>query len=292
MKGFASPRQLAELHVHLEGTVRYETARELAAEHALPAPPPYEYSNLAQFLQLYRPVAQSMQTSADFERVIAEHAESMAAQGIAYAEVSFNPSLHPGSEWIAGVERGRDRAREEFGVEIAWLVEMSRELPAVENELALDIALATGGVVGLGLVGDESIPAEPLASLIDRAHSKGLRFMPHAGQVGGPEVVREAVEILHADRIAHGIASLQDDSVVQLLVDRGLCLCVCPSSNARIGLRPDYARFAQAGLPLTVNSDDPAMVGTTLAKELELAETKYRLAVGALLDASWRYRFG
>ncbi|HEY6117959.1 MAG TPA: adenosine deaminase [Candidatus Dormibacteraeota bacterium] len=292
MKGFASPRQLAELHVHLEGTVRYETARELAAEHGLPAPPPYEYSNLAQFLQLYRPVAQSMQTSADFERVIAEHAGSMAAQGIGYSELSFNPSLHPGSEWIGGVERGRERAREEFGVEIAWLVEMSRELPAAENELALDIALATEGVVGLGLVGDESIPAEPLASLIDRAHSKGLRFMPHAGQTGGPEVVREAVEILGADRIAHGVAAIDDTSLLTLLADRRVCLCVCPSSNAKIGLRADYGRLASPGVPLTVNSDDPSMVGTTLARELELAETQHRLDVGALVEASLRYRFG
>src|SRR5439155_21179104 len=197
-------RGLAELHVHLEGTVRRDRALELAAEHGLPAPAPYEYSNLSEFLAVYRPVAQTMQTSSDFERVITDHAESMAAQGIAYAEVSFNPSLHAGSEWISGVERGRERASEEFGVEIAWLVELVRDQTLTDNELAVDIALATGGVVGLGLVGDESVPVGPLASLIDRARARGLRFMPHAGQVGGPGVVREAVEVLGAERIAHG----------------------------------------------------------------------------------------
>jgi len=154
------------------------------------------------------------------------------------------------------------------------------------------MALATGGVVGLGLVGDESVPVGPLASLIDRARARGLRFMPHAGQVGGPGVVREAVEVLGAERIAHGVASLRDSSVLQLLVDRGICLCVCPTSNARIGLRPDYRKLADAGVPLTVNSDDPAMVGTTLTKELELAQKAHGLDVDALADAAWRCRFG
>jgi aminodeoxyfutalosine deaminase len=232
-----------------------------------------------------------MQTSSDFERVISDHAESMAAQGIAYAEVSFNPSLHAGSEWISGIERGRERAREEFGVEIAWLVELVRDQPLTDNELALDVALATGGVVGLGLVGDESVPAGPLAPLIDRARARGLRFMPHAGQVGGAGVVREAVEVLGADRIAHGVASLRDPSVLQMLIDRGICLCVCPSSNHRIGVRPEYRKLAEAGVPLTVNSDDPAMVGTTLTKELELAETVHGLHRDTLIAAAWEYRF-
>ena len=232
-----------------------------------------------------------MQTSADFERVISEHAESMAAQGIAYAEISFEPSLHPGSEWIAGVERGRERAREEFGVEIAWLVELARNQSDTESELALDIALATSGVVGLGLVGDESVSAARLASIIDRAHAKGLRFMPHAGQAGGPEVVREAIEVLRADRIAHGVASIEDPAVLRLLADRSICLCVCPSSNARIGLRPDYRKIAGAGVPITVNSDDPAMVGTTLTRELELAESEYGLDRKALINAAWANAF-
>ena len=115
--------------------------------------------------------------------------------------------------------------------------------------------------------------------------------MPHAGQVGGAEVVREAVEALGADRIAHGVASLHDPSVIQLLVDRGTCLCVCPSSNARISLTPEYRKLAEAGVPLTVNSDDPAMVGTTLTRELELAETSHGLHRDTLIAAAWEHRF-
>ena len=281
---------VVELHVHLEGTVRRETAMELARLHGEPAPPAYDYyTDLAGFFSVYFPVARLMRTASDFERVILDHASAMARQGIAYAEVSFNPALHPGTEWLAGVARGRDRARVELGVEIAWLVELVRG--ADTNEHAVDIALATPGVVGLGLVGDETIPSTGLAPLLRRARKGGLRLMPHAGQTGGPHVIREAVEVLRADRIAHGVSALEDRSVRDLLVSEELCLCVCPSSNRRIGLRPDYRALADAGIALCVNTDDPAMVGTTLAAELEIA-AGLGIDRDSMLATAQRHRFG
>jgi len=283
--------KLAELHVHLEGTVRHETALELAAAKGAPPPPPYRYSDLRGFLELYSPVARSMVTAADFDRVILEHVETMQAQGIDYAEISINPSLHEGADWTAGMAWGRERARL-AGVEIAWLFELVRGLPGSENEWAVDLALDTDGVVGLGLVGDESVSAADLKPLIDRARKAGLGFMPHAGQVGGPEVVREAVDVLGATRIAHGVAAAHDEALMRSLADRGICLCVCPSSNARIGLKPDYGVLARHGIPLTVNTDDPAMVGTTLERELEIAEKDFGLSRSDLIEAAWKYRFG
>ena len=271
--------------------MQYETAVELATQHGLPAPRRYEYSNLDGFLEIYRPIARSMQTSDDFERVILEHARAMRTQGIAYAEMSFNPSLHEGVEWVAGIERGRERAHDDFDAEISWLVELVRGEPAASNERALDIALATNGVVGLGLVGDESIATRDLEPLIDRARAKGLRFMPHAGQTGGSEVVREAIEVLGADRIAHGVASLQDESLVRVLATRRICLCVCPTSNERIGLRPDYAALDRAGVALTVNTDDPAMVGTTLPRELERAAAEHGIDRAKLIANAWEFAF-
>gem|GEM_PF-3763100 len=115
--------------------------------------------------------------------------------------------------------------------------------------------------------------------------------MPHAGQVGGPDVVREAVEVLGATRVAHGVGAEPDAEVLRLLVDRGVCLCVCPSSNARIGLKPDFRKFEAFGIHLVVNTDDPAMVPTTLQRELTLAETKYGLNREALIADAWRHRF-
>jgi adenosine deaminase len=233
-----------------------------------------------------------MLTSQDFERVIFEHGVTMAAQHITYAEISINPSLHPVDGWIDGVIRGRASVATEFGIQISWLVELVRGGSAAANEGALNIALTTEGVVGVGLVGDESISAAPLLGLVERARAAGLGFMPHAGQVGGPDVVREAVEVLGATRVAHGVGAEPDAEVVRLLVDRGVCLCVCPSSNARIGLKPNFRKFADLSIPLVVNTDDPAMVPTTLQRELEVAETVHGLDREALIAEAWRRRFG
>ena len=282
---------LAELHVHLEGTVRRETAIELARAHGLPAPPPYSYSDLEGFMRVYQPVAQSMRTKADFERVIGEHAAEMARQRIKYAEISFNPSLHAGEEWVGGLARGRALARAMHGVEIRWLVELVREASAEANERALDIALTTEGVVGLGLVGDETFSLRPLLPLITRAQSQGLGFMPHAGQVGGPEVVRQAIDA-GARRIAHGVAAAADPSVASELAARKVCLCVCPSSNRRIGVEPDLRTLAAHGIQMCLNTDDPAMVPSTLEAELEIGVRESRLPRLALVAAAWANRFG
>jgi adenosine deaminase len=285
-------QQLAELHLHLEGTIRRETAVALSAQNGLPEPPAYEYSDLPGFLAVYGQVSRCMVTSQDFERVIFEHGEVMASQHITYAEISFNPSLHAADGWIDGIVRGRKSVSREFGIEISWLVELVRGGSDGDNERALDIALTTEGVVGMGLVGDESISAVSLGGLVERARAAGLDFMPHAGQVGGPEVVREAVEVLGATRVAHGVGAEPDADVMRLLVDRGVCLCVCPSSNARIGLKPNFRKFADLGIPLVVNTDDPAMVPTTLQRELTVAETAYGLSREALIAAAWQHRFG
>src|SRR5216684_5698794 len=163
-------QQLSELHVHLEGTIRRETAVALSAQNRLAEPPPYEYSDLAGFLAVYGQVSRCMVTSQDFERVIFEHGEVMASQHITYAEISFNPSLHAADGWIDGVVRGRASVARESGIEVSWLVELVRGGSPAANERALEIALTTEGVVGVGLVGDESISAAPLAGQIGRAH--------------------------------------------------------------------------------------------------------------------------
>jgi adenosine deaminase len=282
---------LAELHVHLEGTVRHSTAVELARQNGVPAPAEYHYSDLPSFLALYATVCRCMVTSDDFERVIVEHAEVMAGQNIEYAEISFNPSLHAGDQWLKGIATGRRRAQEEMRVEVAWLVELVRGAAEAANRRSLEIALATEGVVGVGLVGDESISSAELAPLIHRAREAGLGFMPHAGQVGGADVIREAVEVLGADRIAHGVAAAGDEALMASLAEQDICLCICPSSNARIGLKPDYAALAAHGVRLTVNTDDPAMVHTTLEDELQIATADHGLNRGDLVAAAWRHRF-
>jgi adenosine deaminase len=282
---------LAELHVHLEGTVRYETATALGLAHGLPPPPEYRYSSLDGFMKVYVPLKRYLVTGGDFERVIVEHGETMSRQRITYAEVSFNPSLHAGDDWLDGVARGRRRVSDELGVELMWLVELVRGADTSVNERSLEIALSTEGVVGLGLVGDETISASPLIPLVERGRKAGLGFMPHAGQSGGPEVVREAIGPMGASRVAHGVSAARDAALLQELADRDICLCVCPSSNARIGLKPDFRAIADAGVPLTINTDDPAMVPATLRGELDLAVDRYGLVRENLIAAAWKHRF-
>jgi adenosine deaminase len=282
---------LAELHVHLEGTIRYETATELGAAHGLPPPPEYSYSSLDGFMKVYLPLKEYLVTREDFERVILEHGEAMHGQNIAYAEVSFNPSLHAGDGWLDGIALGRRRVLDEFGVDIAWLVELVRGAEPGVNERSLEIALGTEGVVGLGLVGDESISGTSLIPLVERARKNGLDFMPHAGQSEGPEVVWEAIGPMGATRVAHGVSAARDKTLMQMLADRDVCLCVCPSSNARIGLKPDYRALADAGVPLAVNTDDPAIVPATLRAELEIAVERYGLSREALIATAWKHRF-
>jgi len=116
-------------------------------------PPPYRYRDLAGFLEVYGAVNRCLRDGADFERVVLEHAGRMAEESIAYAELSFNPSLHAGESWLPGIESGRRLAQDSFNVEIAWIVELSRTAPLKANEQALEIAFRTEGVVGVGLSG-------------------------------------------------------------------------------------------------------------------------------------------
>jgi adenosine deaminase len=116
--------------------------------------------------------------------------------------------------------------------------------------------------------------------------------MPHAGQVGGSDVIREAIEVLGANRLAHGVAAADDEGLMASLAEQDICLCICPSSNARIGLTPDYGKLAAHGVRLTVNTDDPAMVHTTLEHELHIASADHGLNRRDLVASAWSHRFG
>ncbi len=285
------PPGLAELHVHLEGTVRWETALDLGRRHGVGLPLPYRYHDLAGFLDVYAAVNRCLRDAADFERVVLEHADRMAVDSIEYAELSFNPTLHAGDGWLPGIESGRRLAQDRFNVEIAWIVELSRAAPLAVNEQALEIAFSTEGVVGVGLVGDEAVSAAPLRSLFDSARARGLGVMPHAGQNGGPQSIWECLDVLGADRIAHGVTGVTDGELLGELARRGVCLCVAPSSNRRIGLEPDFARLAEAGVALTANTDDPSLVGTRLEQELAALSADTGRSLEDLNAAAWRHRF-
>ncbi len=302
----AAPK--AELHLHLEGAIRPATAVDLARRNGVELPFGDEveferlirYRDFADFVLMIAPVGGCARTADDFERIVYELGEELARQQVRYAEVTTPPSVHhlrgvPFDVYFAGLQRGRARVRADFGVEIVWIFDVvrrmkdpSQTLPMAELTTAAAIECKDEGVVALGLAGPEAAaPPEPFAPWFERGRAAGLRSVPHAGEHAGPASVRGALTALAAERIAHGVRAIEDPILVAELASRGIALDVAPTSNVRLGVYPDYAshplpRLLEAGVAITVNSDDPPLFGTTLTDELLLLATQFGMDVHAV----------
>lgn len=300
----------AELHVHLEGTVRPETLLELAQTHGVDLPARdaealrrwYTFRDFDHFLDVYIKICSCLRTAEDFERVTFEYGRSMAAQNIRYAEVTFSPSTHvlapDGIGWNAlldAVNAGRARAQDAFGVEMRWIPDIVRCHPetsmTVAGWLTSDKA-ASGGVVALGLGGPEvGYPPELFAEAFAYARRYGLHSNPHAGETVGPESVWGALRALGAERIGHGVRAIEDAALVDHLVAQATPLEVNLTSNLCLGVYPSYAAHPlkalyEAGVPVTLNSDDPALFNTTLIDEYLHAVADCGLTLEQLEDVA------
>jgi adenosine deaminase len=285
---------LAELHLHLEGAVRPDTVLELARQNGVTLPDDvtaglrngFAFPSFERFIQTYIAVTRCVRRGADYERIVVELAEDLARQGVRYAEVTCSPStpvLFLGmaeADFVEGLARGRQRALAEHGVALAWIFDIvarSLDPPRYYDFTArLAVEQKSSGVVALGLVGAGiDAPAETFLPYVRRARAAGLRFTPHAGELAGPEQVWAALDVLGADRIGHGVRAIEDPALVRELARRDVALEVCPTSNVRLGIYSSYAahplrRLCHAGVPVTVNSDDPGLFGTSIAREAEL----------------------
>jgi aminodeoxyfutalosine deaminase len=283
---------LIELHVHLEGTIRPATLLEIARRNgeSLPADTVeglaalYEYTDFAHFLRVWILTTNCLRTGDDFRRVVVEYAAEAASFGAVYLEAIFGPGERiqrsvAATDIFSGYTDGAVQAFEEHGVTVRLTPDLYRGLdPERAEEVArLAVRYADRGVVGLGLGGTEDLPAEPYRKAFEIARDGGLAIVPHAGEGAGAESVREILS-MDPDRIRHGIRAVEDAGVLSEIVDRGLVLDVCPTSNLRTGVVASLAehplpRLRAAGVPCTINSDDPAMFGTDLGHEYELAAT-------------------
>jgi aminodeoxyfutalosine deaminase len=280
-----------ELHVHLEGSIQPATLLELARRNgvALPAQDEaglremYRFTDFAHFIRTYVLISTTLQRAEDFALIAADFGAEMARQNIRYAEATFTPMTHVnrGVPWEAlrdGLDAGREQARRAHGVEIAWVFDIVRSLPETA-ERCCDLALAgmDHGVIGLGLGGPEAgYPPEPYADVFARARAAGLHSVPHAGEVAGPESVWGALHALGAERIGHGVRSIEDPALLDHLREHQIPLEVNPTSNLCLGVYPDMTRHPlrslwHGGQYVTVNSDDPPMFNTDLNREYELA---------------------
>jgi adenosine deaminase len=295
----------AELHVHLEGSIRPATVLELARRNGVSLPAQdleglrrwYVYRDFPHFVEVYLTITGCLRTAEDYELIAYEFGLEMARQNVRYAEVTFSASTHTGfgvprEAWWGGLTKGRERARSELGVEIAWVFDIVRQIEPerTRHERAaytVDVALEgmREGVVALGLGGTEQgYPPGQFAPYFRRALDGGLHSAPHAGEHAGPESVWTALEELGAERIGHGVRSIEDPALVRRLAERGVPLEVSPTSNVRLGVYPDYRahplpRLLEAGVRLTVNSDDPPLFNTTLNDELALLPGAFGLGV-------------
>ncbi len=284
-----------QLHCHLEGTMRPATFLELGRRYgiddcerlALPAEQVYAFDDFRGFLLLFRDVARTLQQPADYARLASDYVMDAAAQGVVYSEVFISPSVwtyfHHDLDLRATVEAIRtvfDREGSQHGIQVALIADLTRNFGA---ERALQtvrkvITMADLGIVGVGLGGDEAnFPPEWYADAFAVAREHGLHCVVHAGEAAGPASVRAAIDVLHAERIGHGVRAIEDPALVEELARRRIALEMCPTSNRLTGAVPPgedhpMARFDAAGVPVTIDADDPALFGTTLLDEYAIAE--------------------
>jgi adenosine deaminase len=279
-----------ELHVHLEGSIRPSTLLRLAERNSVALPASdldglrefYRFTDFDHFIQVYFTMSGCLRTVDDYSLIAYEFGADMARQNLRYAEVTFTPYTNvtysglPFDEILAGLNDGRARARDDFGVEFRWVLDVSRSDVDSRLPVARWAASATDrGVVGFGLGGPErDYPPEWFEDAFAIAREAGLHSVPHAGEVAGPESVWGALRVLGAERLGHGVRCVEDASLVDHLRERQVPLEVCPTSNLCLGVAATYEEHPirwlwDQGLYVTVNSDDPPMFSTDLVREIQ-----------------------
>jgi aminodeoxyfutalosine deaminase len=311
----ATPYPKIELHVHLEGTVRAPTLKEIARrnDYALPddLESLYAFRDFRHFIEVWILTTNALRTAEDFRQVVTDYAAEAASHGAVYLEAIFSPAerVARGVGWdelFSGYCDGAQEALELHGVEVRLTPDIYRGATAeqAEHVVRYSAKYADRGVVAVGLGGLEAeYPPEAYAEAFDLARSLGLGSVPHAGEVAGAASVRGALEALGADRLRHGIRAEDDPGLVRELAGRGTVLDVCPLSNLRTGAVASLAehplpRLVAAGVRCSISTDDPAMFDTDLSRDYEAAESFglsprsfYEAGVaGALCDEEARAR--
>jgi adenosine deaminase len=285
----------AELHLHIEGTLEPELMFELADRNGVRLSYPdvdavrraYVFDDLQSFLDVYYAGCSVLVTEADFADLTRAYLERAAADGVRHAEIFFDPQTHtdrgiPLETVVAGITSALAAGVRDLGVTSELILCFLRHLSADAAMATLVAALPyRDHIVAVGLDSSEAgHPPAKFRAVFDRARAEGFLTVAHAGEEGPAEYVREALDLLHVRRIDHGVRCLEDPALVDRLVAEHVPLTVCPLSNVKLAVVPDLAahplrRMLEAGLCVTVNSDDPAYFGGYVAEN-------YRASVAAL----------
>jgi adenosine deaminase len=304
----------AELHVHLEGSIRPSTLLTLARRHGIDLPARdeeglarwFRFRDFEHFVEVYLTVSRCLRDAADFHTLALDFLAEQARQNVLYSEAHFTISTHlahgvDGDEVADALGAAITEGRRRFGVDLRLIPDIVRNVGEGPADSTLEWALAYRGrgVVALGLSGSEDrFPSEPFREHFEEAARAGLHRVAHAGEHAGPESIRSALEVCAAERIGHGVRAVEEPALVAELARAGIPLEVCPTSNVRLGVFPSLAehtfdRLYRAGVRLSVNSDDPPFFDTTLSAEYQAlhdtfgydADDLAALSLAALADA-------
>jgi adenosine deaminase len=306
-RAFLAAMPKAELHLHLDGSLRIETALELARTRDVDAPrtveamraalvAPMPCTSQAELLRAFDLPIALMQDAEALERIAAELVETKAAESVRYLEIRWGPLLHVArglslSDGIAAVARGARDAATRTGTEVRLICTALRSHdPAANRELAEVAARFIGdGLTGWDLAGPEERFPDPQlhASAFAAARAGGLRITLHAGEWGGAAQVRRALQ-MDPERIAHGPGAIDDPALCRELIDRAVTLDLCPSSNWQAGIVPSIAahplgRLQRLGVPVTLSTDDTTVSDLSLTDEYERAIDQ----IGITIDELW-----
>ena len=302
-----------ELHLHLEGAVRPQTLRELSQNKpglrqkveewiAMRQAQSYRYPTFRDFLVAFAIVSQLLETPQDYALATTRLIEWLNEQNVKYAEIIFAAGVvlwkkQSVEAVFEAVAAAAEEAEARTGVRIKWIFDATRQFGVehVRETMRWAARYRSRNVVAFGIGGDEAAgPAKLFPDIFREARDLGLHCLAHAGEACGPESIRDAVELLGAERIGHGLTAVRDPNVMALLRERRIPLEVCPSSNVSTGLIAKFEdhplpKLLEAGLVVTLNSDDPAMFGTSLQEEFERATRCFGLSreslVGLCRDA-------
>ncbi|UCM91957.1 adenosine deaminase [Streptomyces marincola] len=292
LTAFIAALPKAELHVHHVGSASPRIVAELASRHpdtAVPKDPEalaefFTFRDFAHFIELYISVVDLIREPEDIRLLTYEIARDLARQQVRYAELTVTPHTSvkrgiPDVAFMEAIEDARTAAERDFGVVLRWCFDIPSELglPAAEETARMACELRPDGLVSFGLGGPETgWPRGQFKPYFDRAIAEGLHSVPHAGETTGPQTIWDALTELRAERIGHGTSAVEDPRLLAHLAEHRIPLEVCPTSNVATKAVPSLAEhplpaMVEAGVLVTINSDDPPMFGTDLNNEYAVA---------------------
>lgn len=282
----------AELHLHLEGAIDAATLLELKHRHGqsgslAEVEKLYRYPDFDGFLMAFKAVTEHLRSPEDYELITYGLMQQLKEENILHAEiyVSVGICLWRNQDFPAifeGLERGRQRGERDFGISMLWIFDAVRHFgaEAAQKVFALAVRYRDRNVIAVGIGGDEQkAKPELFRDSYAYAADNGLHLTAHAGETAGPESIWGAIN-LRAERLGHGLTAAQDPDLVEELAQRQVPIEICMTSNLRTGCCKTVSehplkQYFDHGLMITLNTDDPAMFGTTLSHEYQLAQQAF-----------------